>query len=53
LTVNSMEQNQALNTHILQSYGATTVIFSYLSSLEVVSFQAINRWMYERGIRRV
>lgn len=35
------------------SFGFTTTTFSYLSVVEVVQLQILNRWMYQRGIARV
>ena len=39
--------------HILQSFGATTTIFSYLDPLEVLVLQVLGKWMYMRAISRV
>ena len=39
--------------HILMSFGATDTIFGFLSQTEVLFFQALNRWMYEKGVARV
>lgn len=39
--------------HILMSYGATDTISGFLSPTEVLFLQALNRWMYEKGVSRV
>ena len=38
---------------ILRSYGATTTIFSFMKSFNVLEFQRINKWMYQKGVSRV
>ena len=40
-------------THILQSFGATDVLFRFFADFEITGFQLLNRWMYNVGVSRV
>ena len=39
--------------HILQSYGAWTIIFGFMSRYDVLKFQAVSKYMYQVGVGRV
>ena len=43
----------AVCIHLVKSYGATTVIMSFLTVLEKLSLQACDKWMYDKGVSRV
>ena len=36
-----------------QSYGAMTIVMSYLPQIERVFLQILNRWWYNRGVARI
>ena len=42
-----------LGKDILQSFGATNVIFAYLEPINTLRLQALNRWQYRLGIGRM
>ena len=35
------------------SYGAMTVLFSFLTQSKIIEFQCVNNWMYHTGVGRI
>ena len=42
-----------LKRRVFISYGAMTEIFGLLPQVNVVCFQRVNKWMYNRGVLRI
>ena len=42
-----------LRRRVFISYGAMTEIFGLLPQVNVVCFQRVNKWMYNRGVLRI
>ena len=53
-TLGVTDQKSSLTgLRFLQSYGAFCEIFKHLSPMEILKLQALNRWMYEKGVGRI
>ena len=51
--IQTMIRNGDIGRRLFVSYGSMTTVFSYLSQIEVLSFQVVNKFMYQRGVERV
>ena len=45
--------DREISLRLLQSYGATTVLLSFFDSIDQLTCQLWNRWMYNTGVPRV
>ena len=48
-----INEGKQISGRVFTSYGAITVIFDFLSSIEVLNFQLVSSWMYSLGVGRV
>ena len=39
--------------NVLTSYGASTILIGYLTGIEFLKLQAVNRFMYQKGVGRI
>ena len=45
--------DKELSQRLLISYGATTEIFRFFTQVQVLQFQSVSRWLYQKGVARV
>ena len=49
----NMIKMQSIEEKFYKSFGAMTVTMSFLFHIEQLRLQHLNKWMYERGVKRV